>query len=90
MIFDEEQRPIASVSSEFSGRALSFKTKENRNFFNVKLSLSKVQFSAGKYSLTFILSDNTLPLLRIKDVESFQVISEAVIWQPFELEGIWN
>lgn len=89
---DQEQRPIAVCSShELSGFG-KLQLTEGTNRYEVSLVMRKIQFSSGRYNVTFGLSekDNSRPLLRVRNAIQFNVVGDRHVWQPFELEGEWS
>jgi lipopolysaccharide transport system ATP-binding protein len=83
---DKEQRPIAGVFNE----------KKSYEFSNDKLfviiKLPKVLFAQGIYTYDLSVNhfENKSPILRINNVDTFQIESETEMWVPFHLEADWQ
>ncbi|MGQ7945259.1 ABC transporter ATP-binding protein [Flavobacterium sp. WC2509] len=83
---DKEQRPIAAVFNE----------KGSSEFINdklfVKIKIPKVLFAQGIYTYDLSVShvENKSPILRINNVDIFQIESETEMWVPFHLEADWQ
>lgn len=83
---DKEQRPIAGVFNE----------KKTCEFVNnklvVEIKIFKVLFAQGIYTYDLSVNhyDNKSPILRINNVDVFQIEGETEIWVPFHLEADWQ
>ena len=83
---DKEQRPIAGVFNE----------KKSYEFTNDKLivaiKIPKVLFAQGIYTYDLSVNhfENKSPILRINNVDVFQIESETEMWVPFHLEADWQ
>lgn len=83
---DKEQRSIAGVFNE----------KESYEFVNDKLivniKIPKVLFAQGIYTYDLSVNnfENKSPILRINNVDVFQIESKTEMWVPFHLEADWQ
>lgn len=83
---DKEQRPIAGV----------FNKKKTYEFINnkliVEIKIPKVLFAQGIYTYDLSVNhfENKSPILRINNVDVFQIESETEMWVPFHLEADWQ
>lgn len=89
---DQEQRPIAVCSSHELIETGKHQVIDGRIRHEVCLVMRKIQFSSGRYNVTFGLSEkeNSKPLIRVRNAIQFNVIGDRHVWQPFELEGEWS
>ncbi|WP_225585419.1 ABC transporter ATP-binding protein [Flavobacterium sp. MDT1-60] len=83
---DKEQRPIAGVFNE----KMSYEIINDKLF--VKIKIPKVLFAQGIYSYDLSVNhfENKSPILRINNVDAFQIESETEMWVPFHLEADWQ
>lgn len=83
---DKEQRPIAGV---FNEKKICEFIKDK---LIVKIKISKVLFAQGIYSYDLSINhfENKSPILRVNNVEVFQIESETEMWVPFHLEADWQ
>lgn len=83
---DKEQRPIAGVFNE----------KRNYDFNSSKLiimiKLPNVLFAQGVYTYDLSVNhfENKSPILRINNVDVFQIEGDQEMWVPFQLEADWQ
>lgn len=83
---DKEQRPIAGV----------FNKKKSYEFIKdkliVEIKIPKVLFAQGIYTYDLSVNhfENKSPILRINNVDVFQIESETEMWVPFHLEADWQ
>jgi lipopolysaccharide transport system ATP-binding protein len=83
---DKEQRPVAGVFNE--GEIIQLTSKKQL----VTIKIPNVLLAKGIYTYDLSIShfENKSPILRINNVESFQIESEAEMWVPFHLEAQWQ
>jgi lipopolysaccharide transport system ATP-binding protein len=85
-IRDKEQRPIAGVFNE--KLVLDMLTQKMK----VIIHIPKILLSKGIYTYDLSVNhyENKSPILRINNVDFFQVESETEMWVPFHLEANWE
>jgi lipopolysaccharide transport system ATP-binding protein len=85
IVSDKEQRSIAIL--ERNQESLN-PDKENK-FIEFKTTHQNLQFSKGIYYLSLAIRDKKtkVPVLRINNVISFQIIHPEEVWEPFLLKS---
>jgi lipopolysaccharide transport system ATP-binding protein len=83
---DKEQRPVAGIFNE--GERVQLNSK--KQFVTIKIPNVLLAKGIYTYDLSISHFENKSPILRINNVESFQIESEAEMWVPFHLEAEWQ
>lgn len=83
---DKEQRPVAGAYCTVN-QSLS-----NGNKLHYSIVIEKLMFSMGMYSYDLSVShyETKSPMLRINNLDSFQVLSESQMWVPIHLEATFE
>lgn len=92
-VFDKEQRPIGiSINENKWNDINSYKKANGFTFYKTKLTIPRINLSKGIYSFSLSVSETlqAKPLLRLRSVCEFQVVSKNDVWPPIEFEGIWT
>ena len=84
--FDKEMRSIANFIREESAEKL----KNDGSVVKVKVTIPRVQFSKGIYSIALSISNRRggKVIYRQQSIAQFQVIAEHHVWASFQLDGI--
>lgn len=85
---DKEFNTIAIVRSDITG----FYIKNTGSPVELKITIPKIQLSAGKYSITIKIIDqetNEL-LLTYHNISEFQVAGDVIVNAPFHLDTKWE
>ncbi|WPR71621.1 ABC transporter ATP-binding protein [Flavobacterium sp. NG2] len=83
---DKEQRPIAGILNE--KHEVDWLSKKMK----LMIKLPNVLLAKGIYTYDLSVNhfENKSPILRINNVDSFQVESETEMWVPFHLDAQWQ
>ncbi|MCD0471076.1 ABC transporter ATP-binding protein [Flavobacterium sp. JAS] len=83
---DKEQRSIAGIFNEKMSCELA------NDKLVVEIKIPKVLFAQGIYTYDLSVNhfENKSPILRINNVDIFQIESETEMWVPFHLEADWQ
>ena len=83
---DKEQRPVAGVFNDPT------KFELDSNIFSVTITIPNLLLSKGVYTYDLAVNDfkTKSPMLRINNLDSFQVESTTEMWVPFHLEANWE
>jgi lipopolysaccharide transport system ATP-binding protein len=87
LIYDKEQRPVAIFAPNYNS-ALEIKG----NYLTFDVTHKKIQLSKGIYSinLTVFKADSNTPILRMNNINSFQIRHKEDHFQPLLLESFYN
>ncbi|WP_242202493.1 ABC transporter ATP-binding protein [Aestuariivivens insulae] len=87
-LFDKEQRSVAVLKSNEINSPIEFK-KDRIEFI---LSHKNLQLTKGIYSINVLVSnmETGVPLLRVHDILSFQLVDKEDYWPPFLLDATYS
>lgn len=92
-VFDKEQRPVAiCVNENEMGEKNIYHRENGYVYYHTKLIIPRINLSKGIYSFSFSISETfqSKPILRLRSVCEFQVVSKNDVWPPVEFEGKWT
>ncbi len=85
-IRDKEQRPVAGIFND------QMKSTLTSTIFTVEVTIPNVLLAKGVYTYDLGVSKHLMksPMLRINNLDTFQVESETEMWVPFHLTAKWD
>ena len=90
-IFDNEEKPVGTLV-KYDGLKKVSKKEDNNFYYDICVTVPRINLSQGLYNLNLFISENTLtkPLLQVKSIQNFQIQSTIDIYPPIEFEADWS